>query len=194
MTSRTFGYVRVSTDDQKTALQVDALRKAGVDAEALFSDEGISGTRRADTRPGFAKLLAILVPGDTLTVYSISRVGRNAPDTLALIRGLTDRGIRFVSLTEQVDTATIPGRLMLTILAGVAEAERDTLVERTRAGLAAARARGTRLGAKPVTADIEARIRASLASGMSGRAAARDAGVSEKVARRVVWEGRLTRG
>lgn len=138
------GYVRVSTDAQSTDLQLDALKKAGI--EKVFSDEGISGTKAS--RPGLDEALAYLRPGDCLVIYSLSRLGRNTRNVLALLDDLAERGIAFRSLTEGISTEGSMGKLMTTILLAFAQLERDVLVERTNAGLAASRARG-RSGGRP---------------------------------------------
>ena len=140
------GYVRVSTANQDTALQLDALKREGI--EKVFSDEGVSGMKAS--RPGLDEALSYLRDnsGDVLCVYSLSRLGRSTRNVLALLDDLTERGIGFRSLTEGLDTSGSMGKMMTTILIAFAQMERDTLVERTNAGLAASRARG-RSGGRP---------------------------------------------
>lgn len=137
------GYARVSTADQNIDLQNDALTKAG--CERIFTDT-VSGAK-AD-RPGLAESLAFLRPGDTLTVWKLDRLGRSLPHLLETVRGLEERGIGFQSLQESLDTTTPGGKLVFHVFAALAEFERDVIRERTRAGLAAARARG-RKGGRP---------------------------------------------
>lgn len=142
-----WGYARISTSDgrQSLDLQIDALRAAGCDE--IITDQ-MSGTR--DDRPGLAELMAKIQPGDVLTVWRIDRLGRSVSHLLNLVLNLRDQGVEFRSLTEAVDTRTPSGRFLLTILAAMAAMERDLLIERTKAGLAAARLRG-RIGGRPRT-------------------------------------------
>lgn len=141
---RRLGYARVSTNDQDEALQVRALEGAGVDA--LYIDHGVSGT--ATSRPRFDALLADLREGDTVVVYSLSRLSRGMRHLVDLGERFERDGIGLVSLTESIDTSTAMGRFVYTMLAALAAMERDLLAERTRAGLAAARAQG-RHGGRP---------------------------------------------
>ncbi len=139
------GYGRISTTEQSLDLQLAALKAAG--CSAILTDEGFSG---ADfSRPGLSKLLGTLRHGDTLTVWRLDRLGRSLFELLALVRDLNERGIEFRSLSESLDTSTSAGRLLLHILASMAEFERSLISERTRAGMAAARARGSRIGRRP---------------------------------------------
>ncbi|WP_312470146.1 recombinase family protein [Brucella sp.] len=142
---RNFGYARVSTTEQNLDLQLSALRAVGCDD--VLTDEGISG---ADfSRPGLSKLLKRLRAGDTLTVWRLDRLGRSLFNLIKLVRELEERGIQFRSLSESIDTGTSGGRLLFHLLAAMAEFERSLVSERTRAGMAAARARGSRIGRKP---------------------------------------------
>ena len=142
------GYARVSTADQNMALQLDALRDAGV--ERVFRDQGVSGS--AAERPGLDACLDHLRESDVLTVWKLDRLGRNTQHVLAVIDQLTSRGIGFRSLTERLHTDGPMGKAMLTIMAAFAQLERDTMIERTRAGLAAAAANG-RKGGRPRKVD-----------------------------------------
>lgn len=137
------GYARVSTRDQNPDLQFDALWKAGcID---IFQDVG-SGAL-AD-RPGLRACLDYLQKGDTLVVWALSRLSRDTHHLQALSRGFEDQGIEFRSLTEQIDTTSWQGRFFYAILAALAAAEREQMLDRTMAGLAAARERG-RIGGRP---------------------------------------------
>lgn len=179
------GYTRVSTDDQNSALQLDALRRAGV--ERTFSDDGVSGSRPAKERVAMAECLATAKRGDTIVAYSLSRVGRSTVDVLTLMSELDARGVAFRSLTEAIDTSTPVGRLLLSVLAAVAQFERELIVDRVRAGMAAARERGTHVG-RPSSVSPERReaVLAAVRAGMSVAEAARLAGVSDSAARRLV--------
>ncbi|KAB0686347.1 DNA resolvase [Burkholderia territorii] len=136
------GYARVSTDEQSLGLQIDALTRAGCDV--VFSDQGISG---ADfQRPGLDAALAKVMKGDTLVVWRLDRLGRSLSKLIDLINFLARRGVDFNSLTESINTASPGGRLVFHMMGALAEFERSLISERTRAGLAAARARGKQLG------------------------------------------------
>ncbi len=138
------GYARVSTAEQSTQAQVDALNAAG--AERVFADTA-SGLR-AD-RPALAELLATAQEGDTVVVARLDRLGRSLPELLRLVEDLAGRGVALRSLGEQIDTSTAAGRLVLHVFGALAEFERAVMRERTVAGLAAARARGRVGGRRP---------------------------------------------
>lgn len=140
-----YGYARTSTDDQTTALQLDALKKAG--ADKIFEDKGISGA--VTKRPALARCLKTLEAGDSLIVWKLDRLGRSVRDVLNILHELQGRGVRFQSLTEAIDTETPTGRAMLHMVALLAELERGLITERTRAGVKAARLRGVKFGRKP---------------------------------------------
>lgn len=142
---RNFGYARVSTTEQNMDLQVTALTSAG--CGTILTDEGFSGSDFS--RPGLTKMLRTLRRGDTLMVWRLDRLGRSLFELLKLIRDLNTRGVEFRSLSESLDTSTSAGRLLLHVLASMAEFERSLISERTRAGMAAARARGSRIGRRP---------------------------------------------
>lgn len=159
---RNIGYARVSTVEQSLDLQLAALKAVG--CHEVLSDEGFSG---ADfNRPGLTRLLRSLRRGDTLTVWRLDRLGRSLFELLKLIRDLNERGIEFRSLSESLDTSTPAGRLLLHVLASMAEFERSLISERTRAGMAAARARGSRIGRRPaMTPEQRQEARVALAEG-----------------------------
>ena len=138
------GYARVSTTDQNPQLQLDALQEAG--ATRIYTDHGVSGATAC--RPHLDACLDHLREGDVLTVWKLDRLGRNTQHVLAVVDQLTSRGIGFRSLTEGLHTDGPMGTAMLTIMAAFAQLERDTMIERTRAGLAAAAANG-RKGGRP---------------------------------------------
>ena len=162
------GYARVSTAEQDTALQTDALRKAG--CERVFEDT-ISGAK-AD-RPGLAAALAYLRDGDVLAVWRLDRLGRSLPHLIETIGALEARGIGFRSLMEAIDTTTSGGRLIFHVFGALGQFERDLIRERTKAGLTAAAARGRKCGRKPVvTAEKLQRAREQIAHGLNVREAA----------------------
>lgn len=147
------GYARVSTDDQNLDLQLQALRSAACDR--IFTDRGISGAQ--GSRPGLDQALAYLRPGDKLVVWRLDRLGRSLTNLITLLDQLGSRKVRFHSLCEQVDTATSGGRLVFHMIAALAEFERSLISERTRAGMAAARARGVHIGRAPALNDQQCR-------------------------------------
>lgn len=135
------GYARVSTEDQNLALQHDALKAAG--CETIFDDH-IRGT--VAQRPGLDAALAQLVPGDALVVWRLDRLARSLPHLLQLSQELRDRHVDLVSLSEAIDTTTATGELVFAIFGAIAQFERRLIVERTNAGIAAARRRGRHIG------------------------------------------------
>ena len=137
------GYARVSTAEQSLALQQDALAKAG--CGRTFSDV-VSGA--VEERAGLAAALDYAREGDTLVVWRLDRLGRTLRHLIAQVTALNAHGVGFRSLTEAMDTTTTGGKLVFHIFGALAEFERDLIHERTRAGLAAARARG-RMGGRP---------------------------------------------
>ena len=140
-----YGYARVSTDDQNTALQLGALKKAG--CKTIFKDEGISGA--TTKRPSLTRCLKKLRDGDTLIVWKLDRLGRSLRDLITMLDELRAQGIKFQSLTEHIDTETAAGRAMWQMIGVLAELERSLIAERTRAGVKAAKARGVKFGRKP---------------------------------------------
>lgn len=157
-----YGYARVSTDDQNPALQLAALKKAG--CRQVFKDEGISGATR--NRPALRRCLETLKAGDTLIVWKLDRLGRSLRDLIHMLDDLRERGVRFQSLTEAIDTTTPTGRAMWQMIGVLAELERSLITERTRAGVKAAQARGVKFGRKPkLTAPQIAHARKLVESG-----------------------------
>ncbi|MCO4265338.1 recombinase family protein [Pseudarthrobacter raffinosi] len=149
------GYARVSTTEQNLDLQLTALQAAG--AARIFADNGVSGS--TTERPQLSKAMERLEAGDVLTVWKLDRLGRNTRHVLDVIENLRERGVGFRSLTEGLDTTGPMGTAMLTIMAAFGQLERDTMIERTRAGLAAAAA-NNRHGGRPRKLDDTAAARA----------------------------------
>lgn len=141
--TRTLFYARVSTRDQKLDLQLDAARKLGVKTADIFVEKA-SGARH--DRPVLAKALAELKPGDTLACYKLDRLGRSLGHLVRVMEDLEARGVHFTTTEDGLTTKGSTGKLVLGIMAAVAGFERSLILERTQAGLAAARKRGTRLG------------------------------------------------
>lgn len=138
------GYARVSTQDQNPDLQLDALKAAG--CEEVFQEK-VSGASRA--RPELDACLRTLRKGDTLVVWRLDRLGRSLKDLVEIVHGLEGREVAFQSLTESIDTSSAGGRLVFHLFGALAEFEHNLIVDRTKAGLAAARARGRKGGRRP---------------------------------------------
>lgn len=153
---RLFGYARVSTDDQDLSLQIDALTKQGIPTKAIFMDK-ISGAKTE--RPGLNECLKSLQPGDILVVWRLDRLGRSMRHLITLVEDLRNKGIGFRSVSEgAIDTTCASGELIFNIFSALAQFERRLIQERTKAGLAAARARG-RMGGRPKTSPKDAKVR-----------------------------------
>ena len=137
------GYARVSTQDQNLDLQLNELTKFGC---ATIYQEKVSGknTERAELK----KLLASVRSGDEVVVWKLDRLGRSLRDLVDVVALLQEKGVDFVSLHDHINTTTATGRFTFNIFASLAEFERDIIRERTKAGLAAAKARG-RMGGRP---------------------------------------------
>ena len=149
MTTQKIGYARVSTLDQNLERQIDALQQYGIDK--LYTEK-MSGTKKH--RPELDAMLERLESGDTVVIESLSRLGRSTKDLLSLVDAMEEKGVKLISLKENIDTGSSTGRLLLTVLSALAQFERDVIVERTNEGLAAARARG-RKGGRPKVPDAK---------------------------------------
>ncbi|MFJ4264583.1 recombinase family protein [Paenarthrobacter nicotinovorans] len=178
---RHLGYTRVSTSTQDAQLQLDALVAAGVQKRDVFADV-TSGSKAAAERPGMKKLLAYAEEGDTVVVWRVDRLGRSLIDVLNTVNLLRERGIHVRSISDGIDPATSTGRLLLNMLATLAEYERELIVERVNAGILAARQSGTRFGrpaSDPVViADKLAVVQDARAKGRTAEDAARLVGWS----------------
>ena len=168
------GYGRVSTVDQNHQMQDDALRSAG--CEKLFLETISSGRK---DRPQLAAALDYVRPGDTLVVWRLDRLARSLKQLIQTVEDLEHRGIALKSITEAIDTGTPGGRLVFHIFGSIAEFERAIIRERTKAGVAAAKARG-RAGGRPakLIGERAEHARNLLASGSSVSSVARSMGVS----------------
>ena len=145
----------VSTYDQDLSLQIDALTRAGIPKPHIFMDK-MSGAKAE--RPGLSKCLDTLQKGDILVVWRLDRLGRSMRHLITLVEDLRTRGIGFRSINEgAIDTTSASGELIFNIFSALAQFERRLIQERTKAGLAAARARGRNGGRPKVTAN-EARV------------------------------------
>lgn len=181
------GYARVSTDGQTLEAQIEALKAAG--AEKVFQ-ETASGTKT--DRAGLARAIAALTAGDVLTVTRLDRLARSTRDLLNVIAAISEKGAAFRSLADHwADTATPHGRLMLTVLGGLAEFERSLISSRTSEGRTRAKARGVKLGRKPkMTPHQQREALESLARGDATQAdLARRYGVSKTAISRLANRG-----
>lgn len=182
------GYARVSTEEQNLGLQLDALKSAG--CEQIFTDK-ISGTRT--TRPGLDKAIEYMREGDTLTVWKLDRLGRSVKNLVDLVAELKANGRQFRSLTDGIDTSTTAGQFFFHVMAALSQMERDLIVERTRAGLAAAKRAG-RTGGRPVImtkAKLDA-ARKLLETGTPPRDVAEQLGISVPTLYRHLPAGKTT--
>lgn len=171
MSGLMIGYARVSTDDQRLALQTDALIKAGVSPARIYTDTARGAT--AD-RPGFVAAFKAIREGDTLAVWKLDRLGRDLSQLLQTAERLKAKGARLLVLTEAIDTSTSMGRFMFNVMGSFAQLEREMIQERTLAGLAAARERGNVGGRRSVmTKELLAEGQAMIAAGSSVTAAAK---------------------
>lgn len=133
------GYARVSTDDQNLNRQLDQLQKHGVEKRNIYKEK-ITGTKM--NRPELSKLLEFATKGDTIVIADLTRLSRSTKDLVTLSEEFNSKGIELISLKETINTTTATGKMMFGMLSVLAQFERDLISERTKDGLAAARARG----------------------------------------------------
>lgn len=176
------GYARVSTDAQNLRLQLDALERVG--CTRVFTDEGVSGSEFS--RPGLEKVFARLQEGDTLVVWRLDRLGRSLGKLVELMHELGQRKIKFESIMEAINTGSSGGKLVFHMIAALAEFERSLISERTRAGMAAARAHGKRLGRKPALSATQQRKALDLLSTEPATAVAKRFNVHPRTLRRLL--------
>ncbi len=180
-TKRVAIYARVSTGEQNVDMQTRELKTyaelRGWQVVEVFEDKGFSGS--TTQRPGLKAILGAAKQRqfDIVLVWKLDRFGRSLKDLIVTIQGLVEIGVEFCSLKDSLDLTTAHGRLMLGMLGAFAEFERDTIISRVNAGLAAARARGQRLG-RPQLRD-DAAIRTLANKGKSQRSIAKELGISK---------------
>lgn len=151
-TGHKIGYARVSTEDQDLTLQREALIKAGVDPLDIYEDKA---TGKHMNRPGWQALLKDAREGDTVIIWKLDRMGRDLVELVRTADNLRNRGIELRSLDSWIDTSTPIGRAMFQLMGVFAELERSMISERTKAGLAVARARGRIGGRRKKLSDDE---------------------------------------
>jgi len=185
-------YLRVSTSKQETSNQRRELEavaaRSGWQIVKVFQDAGISGAKGRDKRPGLDALLKA-VNGkefDMVAAWSVDRLGRSLTDLLGILQALHDKGVDLFLHQQGLDTSTSAGRAMFQMLGVFAEFERGIIRERVNAGLARARANGTKLGRRPVKPVVEARIRQLRARGDGILKIGKKLGIGTSVVQRVV--------
>jgi DNA invertase Pin-like site-specific DNA recombinase len=179
-----YGYARVSTPGQDTADQVAELKAAGCDKILTETASAAPGRKRQQ----LARALAMLAPGDVILVTRLNRLARSARDALNHLEAITAKGADFRSLREGwADTTTSHGRFMVTVFAGLAELDREMILERTAEGRTGARRRGVRFGRKP-TLSLQA-VRLVRESDLSVGELAATLNVSESTIKRARRDG-----
>lgn len=188
-------YLRVSTGEQTTANQRRELEavaaRAGWNVVAVFEDAGISGAKGREQRPGYDALLKAVTRRevDMGAAWAVDRIGRSMPDLVSFLTELHARGADLYLHQQALDTSTPAGRAMFQMMGVFAEFERSMIQERVKAGLARAKADGTKLGRPTIGNDVEARIRALRAEGMGIVKVAKTLGVGVSAVQRVAAAG-----
>ena len=188
-------YLRVSTskqdtDNQRRELEAVAAR-SGWQVVKVYKDAGISGAKGRDQRPGLDALLKGVNAKefDMVTAWSVDRLGRSLTDLLSILQALRDKGVDLFLHQQGLDTSTTAGKAMFQMLGVFAEFERGIIRERVNAGLARAKAAGTKLGRRTVKPSIEVRIRALRSEGVGILKIGRTVGVGTSVVQRVIAGG-----
>ena len=188
-------YVRVSTTKQASDNQLDTLTEAAKrhdwEVTQVFKDDGISGAKGKDQRPGLAALeLAIgQRKFDKVLVFSLDRLGRSTAQLVTLVDEMAAKGVGLYVHQLGMDTDTPAGKLVLTVMAGLAEMERSLIRERVKAGLVRARQRGKTLGRPSLAPSVKRKIKQLRAQGVSWRKTAVQCGVSLSTVQRVMAQG-----
>jgi len=185
-------YLRVSTSKQETSNQRRELEavaaRSGWQIVKTYEDAGISGAKGRDKRPGLDAMMKAVNAKefDMVAAWSVDRLGRSLTDLLSILQGLHDKGVDLFLHQQGIDTSTTAGKAMYQMLGVFSEFERGIIRERINAGLARARASGTKLGRRPVKPAIEARIRQLRAKGDGILKIGRTLGIGTSVVQRVV--------
>ena len=185
-------YLRVGTSKQETGNQRRELEavaaRSGWQIVKVYEDAGISGAKGLDKRPGLDAMMKAVNAKefDMVAAWSVDRLGRSLTDLLGILQGLHDKGVDLFLHQQGLDTSTTAGKAMFQMLGVFAEFERGIIRERVNAGLARARANGTKLGRRPVKPAIEARIRQLRANGDGILKIGRKLGIGTSLVQRVV--------
>lgn len=171
------GYVRVSTNEQTVENQKQQIAEAGYQVSKWYCDEATSGSVRAAEREGFGDLLNYVREGDTLIVVGIDRLGRNTIDVLSTVETLQAKGVKVISLREGFDLSTPVGKLMLTMMAGLASLEKDLIAERRTAGIKRAKSEGVHCG-RPNKVTRE-QVQGLISCGLSPKDIQKELGISK---------------
>lgn len=177
------GYARVSTADQDLSGQITRLKDAG--ALRVFEDV-ISG--KQFERPGLSTLLGQARPGDSLAITRLDRLGRSLKELLETVENLKAKNIGLISLEERIDTTSAAGELIFHVFGAIAHFERRLISERTKDGIAAARAQGRKPGRPPLEAETVLALRNLVGAGMTAGQAAKQLGIARSTAYRLVTE------
>ncbi|MBW3163691.1 recombinase family protein [Ferrimonas balearica] len=180
------GYARVSTSQQKLDIQTKALLAAGVREDRIFTDKA-SG-KDAESRGGLQRLLIRAEKGDTIVCTKLDRLGRSTADMINIIEDLHTRGVAVRFLDDGISTEGAMGKMVVTILAAVAQAERERIMERTNEGREEAKQKGVKFGPK-VKVDHDG-IKQAHAEGMGASAIAQKFGCSRQYIYKVIRSGR----
>lgn len=173
---RSYGYSRVSRDHQDWELQLAALVRHGVDDRDIYREKA-SGAKR--DRAELRRVLDLLRQGDTLVVYRLDRLARSQLHLLQIVEEVEAKGAKLVSLGDNIDTSTATGRMLIGMLAVLSEFERNLILERTRAGIAVAKARGAKFGRPPkVTPAVVRQVALAHDAGTPANEACRALGIS----------------
>ena len=185
-------YLRVSTSKQETGNQRRELEavavRSGWQVVKVYEDAGISGAKGRDQRPGLDAMLKAVNARefDMVAAWSVDRLGRSLTDLLSILQGLHDKGVDLFLHQQGLDTSTTAGKAMFQMLGVFAEFERGIIRERVNAGLARARANGTKLGRRRVKPSVEERIHELRKGGMGILKIGREVGVGTSVVQRVL--------
>jgi DNA invertase Pin-like site-specific DNA recombinase len=185
-------YLRVSTSKQETSNQRRELEavaaRSGWQIVKVYQDTGVSGAKGRDQRPGLDAMMKAVNSKefDMVATWSVDRLGRSLTDLLWILQGLQDKGVDLFLHQQGLDTSTTAGKAMFQMLGVFAEFERGIIRERVNAGLARARANGTKLGRRPVKPAVEARIRQLRAKGDGILKIGKKLGIGTSVVQRVV--------
>ena len=190
-------YARVSTDEQTTDNQLRELRavakRFGWKVVAEYTDNGISGSKGRDQRPGFNELCkaAVRKEFDVIMAWSVDRLGRSLQHLVNFLGEIHAKNVDLYLHQQGIDTTTPAGKALFQMMGVFAEFERSIIQERTKAGLARARAQGKTLGRPKVSASVERAIRRARRKGTGIRRIARDLGIGVSVVQRVVREANV---